>query len=75
MTIKLEPFAVLLLVDRGGLGGVRVPLEFRGSEKGQSYWSLTITASPSGFEKLSTVPSIDIIISLKKFVLIHLLRQ
>ena len=38
--------------------GARVPTKFGGSEKGQSlisaYRSLAITASTSGFEKLST---------------------
>ena len=45
-------------VDSGGAGGARAPLEFGDSEKGQSlitaYQSLAITASTSGFEKLST---------------------
>ena len=45
-------------VDSGGAGGARAPPEFGGSEKGQSlisaYRSLAITASTSGFEKLST---------------------
>ena len=45
-------------VDSGGAGGARAPPEFGGSEKGQSlisaYQSLAITASTSGFEKLST---------------------
>ena len=45
-------------VDSGDAGDTRVPPEFGGSEKGQSlisaYWSLAITESPSGFEKLST---------------------
>ena len=44
-------------VDSGGAGGARAPLEFVGSEKGQSlisaYQSLAIAASTSGFEKLS----------------------
>ena len=43
-------------VDSGGAGGALAPLEFGGSEKGQSlisaYQSLAITASTSGFEKL-----------------------
>ena len=47
----------LLAVDIGGAGGARAPPEFEGSEKGQSlisaYRSLAITASTSGFEKLS----------------------
>ena len=45
-------------VDSGGAGGARAPPEFWGSEKGQSlisaYRGLAITASTSGFEKLST---------------------
>ena len=45
-------------VDKGGVGGARGPLDFGGSKKGQSlisaYRSLAITASTSGFEKLST---------------------
>ena len=45
-------------VDSGGAGGARAPPEFEGSEKGRSlisaFWSLAITASTSGFEKLST---------------------
>ena len=45
-------------VDSGGAGGARAPPEFGDSEKGQSlisaYQSLAITASTSGFEKLST---------------------
>ena len=45
-------------VDSGGAGGARAPPEFEGSEKGRSlisaYRSLAITASTSGFEKLST---------------------
>ena len=45
-------------VDSGGAGGARALPEFGGSEKGQSlifaYQSLAITASTSGFEKLST---------------------
>ena len=45
-------------VDSGGAGGARAPLEFVGSEKGRSlisaYRNLAITASTSGFEKLST---------------------
>ena len=45
-------------VDSGGAWGARVPPEFMGSEKEQSliyaYRSLAITASTSGFEKLST---------------------
>ena len=40
------------------MGGARAPPEFGDSEKGQSlisaYQSLAITASTSGFEKLST---------------------
>ena len=40
------------------MGGARAPPEFGYSEKGQSlisaYQSLAITASTSGFEKLST---------------------
>ena len=39
-------------------GGARAPPEFEGSEERQSqisaYWSFAITASTSGFEKLST---------------------
>ena len=46
-------------VDSGCAGGVRALPEFGGSEKGRSmisaYWSLAITASTSGFEKLFTV--------------------
>ena len=42
----------------GVLAGARAPPEFGGSQKGQSlisaYRSLAITASTSGFEKLST---------------------
>ena len=45
------------VVDSGGAGGARAPSEFGGSEKGRSlisaYRSLAITASTSGFEKLS----------------------
>ena len=45
-------------VDSGGAGTAKAPPEFGGSEKGQSlisaYRSLDITASTSGFEKLST---------------------
>ena len=45
-------------VDSGGAGVARAPPEFGGSEKGRSlisaYWSLAITASTFGFEKLST---------------------
>ena len=45
-------------VDSEGAGGARAPPEFGGSEKGRSlisaYRSLAITASTSGFEKLST---------------------
>ena len=44
-------------IDIGGAGGARAPPEFGGSEKGQSlisaYRCLSITASTSGFEKLS----------------------
>ena len=50
-------------VDKGGVGGARAPLDFGGSKKGQSlisaYRSLAITASTSGFEKLSTALSLD----------------
>ena len=49
-------------VDSGGAGDVRTPTEFGGSEKGQSlisaYRSLAITASTSGFEKLSMALSL-----------------
>ena len=42
----------------GGGAGAKAPPEFVGSEKGRSlisaYRSLAITASTSGFEKLST---------------------
>ena len=56
-------------VDIGGAWGARAPPEFGGSEKGQSlisaYRSLAITASTSGFEKLSTaltyLPKSDVI--------------
>ena len=45
-------------VDSGGAGGASAPPEFGGAEKGRSlifaYQSLAITASTSGFEKLST---------------------
>ena len=45
-------------VDSGGAGGARAPPEFGVSEKGQTmisaYLNLAITASTSGFEKLST---------------------
>ena len=48
-------------VDCGGAGGARTPPEFEGSEKGRSlisaFCSLAITASTSGFEKLSTALS------------------
>ena len=51
----------LSAVDSGGAGDARVPPEFGVSLKGQSlisaYQSLAITASTSGFEKLSTVLS------------------
>ena len=40
-------------VDSGGAGGARAPPEFGFSEKGRSLIS-AITASTSGFEKLST---------------------
>ena len=46
-------------VDSGSAGGARAPLEFGGSEKGQSLISahqslaITLTASTSGFENLS----------------------
>ena len=50
-------------VDSGGARGARAPSEFGGSENGQSlisaYRSLAITASTSGFEKLSTALSLD----------------
>ena len=51
-------------VDSGGAGSVRAPPEFGGSEKGRSlistYWSLAITASTSGIEKLSTaLPQVE----------------
>ena len=46
-------------IDSGGAGGAIAPPEFGGSEKGRSlisaYQSLAITASTSGFEKLSIV--------------------
>ena len=46
-------------IDNVGAGGARAPPEFGGSERGQSlisaYRRLAITASTSGFEKLSTV--------------------
>ena len=45
-------------VFSGGAGGARAPPEFWGSERGRSlisaHQSLSITASTSGFEKLST---------------------
>ena len=45
-------------VDSGGAGGARAPPEFWDSERGRSlisaHQSLSITASTSGFEKLST---------------------
>ena len=45
-------------IDSGGAGGARAPPEFGGSEKGRSlisaYQRLAITASTSGFEKIST---------------------
>ena len=45
-------------VESGSTGGVRAPLEFGGSEKGQSlisaYQSLAITTKNPGFEKLNT---------------------
>ena len=45
-------------VDSRGAGGARAPPEFWDSEKGRrlisAYRSLAITASSSGFEKLST---------------------
>ena len=45
-------------VDSGGAGGARGPPEFEDSLKGRSlisaYRSLAITASTSGFQKLST---------------------
>ena len=48
-----------------GAGGARAPPEFGGSEKGQSlisaYPSLAITASTSGFEKLSTALLLNIL--------------
>ena len=51
-------------VFRGGAGGARAPPEFRGSQKGRSlisaYQSFAITASISGFEKLSTVLSLTL---------------
>ena len=50
-------------VFSGGAGGARASPEFGGSEKGRSlisaYLSLAITASTSGFEKLSTALSLD----------------
>ena len=58
--IKSPPSAVF----SGGAGGARAPLEFGGSEKGQSlisaYQSLAITTSASGFETLSTALNIKI---------------
>ena len=49
---------VFSAVFSGDAGGARAPPEFGGSEKGQSlisaYHSLAITASTSGFEKIST---------------------
>ena len=45
-------------VFSGGAGGARAPLEFRGSQKGQSlisaYQSLAITTNTPGLEKLNT---------------------
>ena len=45
-------------VFSGGAGGARAPLEFGGSQKGQSlisaYQSLAITTNTPGFEKLNT---------------------
>ena len=58
-------------LDSGVAVGARAPPEIGGSEKGQSlisaYWSLAITASTSGFEKLSTaLPSPLVIFFIKK---------
>ena len=52
-----QTFWICSGVDTGGAGAARAPPELWGSEKGQSlfsaYRSLAITASTSGFEKLS----------------------
>ena len=46
-------------IDSGEAGSARAPLEFGGSEKGQSlistYWSLAITTNTPKLKKLSTV--------------------
>ena len=54
-------------VDSGGAGGTRAPPQFGGSEKGRSliaaYWRLALTASTSGFEKLSTaLPRMEVLL-------------
>ena len=50
-------------LDRGDAGVAKAPPEFGGSLKGQSlisaYRSLAITASTSGFEKLSTALNLE----------------
>jgi hypothetical protein len=58
-TCHFERFCYLISdVDSGGAGVARAPPEFEILEKWRSlisaFWSLAITASTSGFEKLST---------------------
>ena len=62
MKRKSTLWATLSGVHSGCAGGARATREFGGSEKGQSlisaYRSLAITASTSGFEKLSMALSL-----------------
>ena len=62
----ISAYELVSAVFRGGAGGARAPLEFGFSEKGQSlisaYQNLAITASTSGFEKLSAALTLELIL-------------
>ena len=64
-------------VESGGCGGALAPPEFGSSEKGRilisAHRSLAITASTSGFEKLST--ALDQCSVLLKFVIRQFFKQ